>query len=246
VPVYTVPASQPNVKVKLDNIQTALAAAFSAVPIPDDAQPAVGTDGNLVAWQPSSDSMWEFYRLTRQSDGWHTVYGGKMTSVSTSPGFYNGAQRRWGATATSLALLGGLVRLDELRAGRIDHALAIALPEIKANVFSWPAQRTDGTSLDPDAIPEGTRFRVDPSVDLSKRTMSPIVRMLAVAAQQYGMIVRDGGSNFAFYGEDPTPTGTNPYLGPNGFFGGQYIGPQLGSQFPWKRLQATQTWLISE
>jgi hypothetical protein len=187
--------------------------------------------------------MWEFYRLTRQEDGWHTGHGGRMSDVSKSPGFYAGAQRRWGASASSLPLLGGLVRLDELREGHIDHALAMAVPAVKANVFAWPAQRTDGTSLDPSAIPEGLRFRLHPGLDLSKLHLSPVVRMLAEAAQKYGIIVRDGGSNVAFYGEDPTPTGTNPY--PE-LFGGRYINQVLISEFPWTRLYVPRAWLIDE
>jgi hypothetical protein len=245
-PVYTVPADQPAVPVTLDNTQSSLADAFAAVPIPGGARPAAGTDGNMVVWQPSTDTMWEFYRASLQPDGWHTVYGGRMTDVSTSPGFFAGANRRWGATATSLPLLGGLIRLDELEAGHIDHALAIALPEVKANVYSWPAQRTDGSSFHPNAIPEGARFRFSPGLDLDKLEMSPVVRMLAEAVQKYGMIVRDGGSNVAFYGEDPTPTGANPYLGEDGYYGGGYIDQLLTREFPWQRLRATATWLIRE
>jgi hypothetical protein len=240
-PVYTVPANQPMVRVKLDNVQVPLQQAFEQVPLPANAVPAAGTDGHLVVWQPSSDTMWEFWRLTNQQDGWHTVYGGRITSLSTSPGHYQSPYPRWGATATSLPLLGGLMRLSELRAGRIDHALAMALPELRQSAWSWPAQRSDGSSTDPSAIPEGARFRIDPNLDLSRLQMSPIVRQMAEAAQRYGIVVRDGAGSVAFFGEDPTPTGTNPYAGPNGFFGGRYINQLLRDQFPWDHLQVLQT-----
>lgn len=238
-PVYTVGAAQPLVRVKLDNVQTELQAAFEAVPIPDHARPAVGTDGHMVVWQPSTDTMWEFWVASRQADGWHARYGGRMHSVSTNPGYYTD-HPRWGATATSLPLLGGLMRLDELAAGRIDHALALALPELRAGAWSWPAQRSDGSSLNPKAIPEGARFRIDPALDLRKLPMSPIVRAMAVAVQRYGMVVRDGGGAVAFYAEDPTPTGTNPFLGRTGLFGGRYITTML-RQFPWAHLQVLRT-----
>ena len=42
------------------------------------------------------------------------------------------------------------------------------------------------------------------------------------------------------YGEDPTPTGTNPYAGPNGWFQGKSPAT-LMQQFPWSRLQALKT-----
>ena len=168
-----------------------------------------------------------------------------MTDVSQSPGYFP-KPPGWGATATGLPLLGGLIRISELRAGQIPHALSIALPEPRAGIYAWPAQRTDGTSNDPAALPEGTRLRIDPSVDLSKLPMSPFVRILATAAQQYGMIVTERGGAVAFYAEDPTPTGSNPYWpAPDGFFGGKYPN-QLLQQFPWSYLQVVRAPLFTE
>ena len=60
--------------------------------------------------------------------------------------------------------------IDELKAGVIPHALALNIPWAKPNVYSWPAQRTDGRSTDPNAIPEGARFRLDPTVDSPRST----------------------------------------------------------------------------
>jgi hypothetical protein len=249
-PVYTVGAGQPTVRVTLDKDNSDdLQAAFDAVPIPPLARPADGSDRHMVVWQPATDTMWEFWRTRLRSDGWHALYGGRIMNVSQSPGHYravrspSGIQEehpRWGATATSLPLLGGLMRIDELEAGRVDHALAIALPEIRAGVYSWPAQRTDGESSRPSAIPEGARFRIDPNLDLSRIQMSPMVRAMAVAAQDYGIVVRDGAGAVTFFAEDPTPTGHNPFLGRTGLFGGRYISEQLRA-FPWEHLQVLKT-----
>jgi hypothetical protein len=134
------------------------------------------------------------------------------------------------------------MRVSEIQSGRIDHALAIAIPEARARVFSWPAQRTDGTVDSTTAIPEGTRFRLPASLNLDAMPMSPLVRMMAKAVQKYGMVVRDKGGSVAFYGEDPTPTGVDPYYGPTGFFGGKYPSTLL-AQFPWASLQVLQTQL---
>jgi hypothetical protein len=81
------------------------------------------------------------------------------------------------------------------------------------------------------------RFRVDPRLDIAALHLPPIVRMLAEAAQRYGLVVRDKSANVTFYAEDPTPLGSNPYAGPAGFFGGQYPN-RLLERFPWSRLQA--------
>jgi hypothetical protein len=48
--------------------------------------------------------------------------------------------------------------------------------------------------------------------------------------------VRDQASEPVFYGQDPTPTGTNPHSGTDGFFDGESPA-QLLSSFPWSHLQ---------
>jgi hypothetical protein len=241
-PVYTVGLMQKTVRVQLDNAPWGadLQAAWQRVPIPANAQPAAGTDGTMVVWQPSTDTMWEFWQASKRADGWHSNWGGRMTSVSRNPGYYLPPHPDWGSTATSLPFLGGLIRISDLRAGHIDHALAVSIPEPRAGVWSWPAQRTDGTLNSPTAIPEGTRFRLDPSLNIDALGLDPTTRMIAKAVQRYGMVVRDRGGAFAFYGEDPTPTGTDPYGGPSGFFGGLWPN-QLIYRFPWGAIQALQT-----
>ena len=232
-PVYTVGAHEQTVRVTLDKRDPGLQAAWERVPIPRGARPAAGTDHTMVIWQPATDTMWELWVARRAADGWHARWGGRMEHVSASPGYYTDPPR-WGATGTSLPALGGMMRLDELRANRIDHALAIALPEVRAAVYSWPAQRTDGSIAGAGAIPAGMRFRLDPSLNLARLRLSPIVRAMARAAQRYGIVVRDRAGAVAFYAEDPTPTGGDPY---GRLFGGRYPSALL-AQFPWAHLQA--------
>ncbi len=242
VPIVTVSGAQPTVRVKLAHSpDAALSSAWGAVPLPPTARPADGTDGDLVLWQPSTDRMWEFWRLERDGDNWQASWGGAIRDVSTSSGVYGpgawpGAKPWWGATASSLALAGGAMTIEQLRAGRIDHALAIAVPDVRAGVFAAPAQRTDGRSPDPLALPEGAHLRLDPRLDLASVRMPPLTREIAVAAQRYGIIVRDFAANIAFFAQDPTATGSNPYAGPNGFFAGGYPS-QLLLSFPWSHLE---------
>jgi hypothetical protein len=240
-PIYTVPVGQPTVYVKEENPTPcpALQTAFSAVPIPPGAQPAAGSDAQLTVWQPSRDRLWEFWRLTRQADGWHARWGGAMERVAESPGYFTssawpGAQYNWGATATSLPLVGGLITLEDLQKGAINHALALSLPASKADVWSWPAQRSDAVATNPGAVPQGTRFRLDPALNIASLGLPKLTRMIAVAAQRYGIVVRDTSGVVDFYGEDPTPSGTNAW---KAAFEGQPVW-QLLSQLPWARLQA--------
>ncbi len=235
-PVYVVESDQPAVRVTLDSYNPALERELASVPIPPEAVPAAGNDRHMVVWQPSTDRMWELWAADKRANGWHARWGGAMSDVSRNPGHFGAVAGtgNWGATATGLPLLGGLVTLKELRRGRVDHALAIAVPEARRDSFVWPAQRDDGVSDASGAIPEGTRFRLDPTLDVEAMSASPFVKMLARAAQKHGIVVRDTSGSVAFFGEDPTPTGTDPW--PAVWQGG-WPNQVLRGQFPWSRLQ---------
>jgi hypothetical protein len=244
-PLYVVGADQPTVHVQLHTgwWGAGLQRAFEKVPIPPRAKPASGPDAHMTVWQPSTDRLWEFFKARKINGAWHANFGGAISRVSRFPGFYSDNAWRglsksyWGATATSLPVIAGTMRLDELKAGVIPHALAMNVPFARPQVYSWPAQRTDGTSSDPTAIPEGARFRLDPRLNIDALHLPRLTKMMAVAAQRYGIIVRDQTAHaVAFFGEDPTPSGTNPYAGAKGYFEGKPPN-ELLRDFPWEHLQ---------
>jgi hypothetical protein len=248
-PFYVVPAKQRKVFVKLDTgswgaqLQEALA---RGVPIPRGAKPAAGTDHHLSIYQPATDTLWEFWKAIHERDGWHASWGGVMQHVSSNPGYFTGSSWpglkapsgwNWGASATSLPVIAGTVRIQELRAGVVPHALALAIPEACARVFTWPAQRTDGYSRAHNCLPEGAHLRLDPTLDLASLHLPRATLILARAAQRYGIIVRDvSHHSVGFYAQDPTPTGTNPYVGAHGLYGGLRPWSFL-PQFPWSSLE---------
>jgi hypothetical protein len=243
VPIYTVGAQQPTVQVQLDSQfpAPALRSAFEAVPLPPGARPSGGTDGHLVVWQPSSDRLWEFWRLRRTPEGPQASWGGAMRDVSTNPGVYGpeawpGAGPYWGASATSLSIAGGVITLEDLERGEINHALAMPIPEVRAGVYSSPAKRGDGESTDPLALPEGAHLRLDPDLDIAALHLPRTTRLIAEAAQRYGLFVRDGASVVKLIAQDPVTAPKNPYLGLDGYFEGKYPS-QLLASFPWDRLQ---------
>ncbi len=245
VPIYTVGADQPVVKVTLEPEgvlrSPALQSAWDAVPLPMDAKPAAGGDEHLVVWQPSTDRLWEFWHLEQTAGGWQAAWGGAIKNVSSDSGAYGpkawrGATTRWGASGTSLSIAGGLITLEDLEKGHINHALALAVPDTRSGVYASPAERADGSHTEASSLPEGAHLRLEPGLDLAALHLPRLTLMMAEAAQRYGIIVRDTASSVAFYAQDPTPTGTNPYAGPQGYFEGKSAGQQLAS-FPWSHLQ---------
>jgi hypothetical protein len=241
VPIYTVPADEPTIRVKLDASATTLQEAWDAVPLPADAKPAAGTDHHLVVWQPSTNRMWEFWDLVHTAEGWQAGWGGAMQNVSSSSGTYGpeswpGARSFWGASASTLPIAGGLITLEDLQMGRINHVLALGVPNIRAGVYTSPAQKTTGRSANPLSLPEGARLRLDPSLDLAALHLPRFTLILAKAAQRYGLVLRDTTGEVNFYGQDPTPTGMNPYTGPHGYYEGK-TSQELLAAFPWTHLQ---------
>jgi hypothetical protein len=247
VPVYRVGAGRPRVRVELRSRPErrplpALRRAWRRVPLPRLPAPASGTDRPLVVWQPSSDKLWEFWGMKRELDGgWKAAWGGAIDDVSGSSGAYGprawrGATGAWGASASGLSIVGGLITFGDLERGRIDHALAMSIPEVRADEYSLPARRTDGASRDPLALPEGAHLRLDPDLDLDSLDLPRPTLMLAEAAQRYGIVVRDRAGTVVFYGQDPTPTGSDPYNGPGGYYEGLTAGAIM-AEFPWDRLQ---------
>lgn len=243
--IYTVDPLQGRVDLRWDDCQGkghvptgiyGTTGQFVSVPMPSDAVPASGTDAALSLYQPSSDTLWSFWKVRKLTDGWHACWGGRMEQASTNPGFFGGG---FGTTATSLAVEGGLVNIKDVQAGSIDHALSLVVVDAASyDNFSWPAQRSDGADASADAIPEGTRFRLNPAVDVDSLALHPIAKMVAKAAQKHGFIVSDKGGAVSVQAEGGTGvqgvTGANPW---DTLLGGK-PSYSIMTNFPWSQLQA--------
>jgi len=212
---------------------------FVDVPIPATAVPASGTDAGLAIYSPVTDQVWSFWEAKHLADGWHACWGGRIDSASTSPGYFTNG---FGASASGLSAEGGAITVRDIESGSINHAMSLAIPSpAKATLFSWPAQRSDGNALSTSNIPEGTRFRLDPSINVAAiPSMTRIGRMIAVAAQKYGFIVTDQAGAVSVVTESGNTvkalTGTNPW---DGLLAGtpDYL---VMKNFPWTGTQAVQ------
>jgi CubicO group peptidase (beta-lactamase class C family) len=212
-----------------------LAAQFKAVPIPSFAEPAGGDDSEMTVYQPSSDTMWEFWRAKKTKTGeWHACWGGRMDHVSKSSGVW---PKPFGATATGLPFAGGQITPEELEAGEIKHVMGIALVQADRS-YTPPAVRSDGTGCCGDlCIPEGARFRLDPKVKVDDLKMHPVGKIIARAAQNYGFVVWDKAGTTSLRAKNPksyTLTGgKDPYC--------KLFAPRdqwtVLDGFPWDRLQ---------
>ena len=210
---------------------------FSQVPIPADAVPAPGSDGHLAVYDPGRDSLWEFWIASKDDAGaWQACWGGRIDGVRSAKGQH---KPPYGVGAAGLATAGYMVRLEEARAARIDHAMGLVVMEA-APGHGYPANRDDGNSSHPGAVQEGMRLRLDPSVDIDRLPMNTLGKAIARAAQKYGFIVCDKGGAVAVMAETggrwEKRTGTNPW-GSLGYGGEAY---QALRGFPWDKIQVIE------
>ncbi len=242
-PVYTASSSTPTTRVQVWDCQNkgyidpALQAQWTAVPIPAYATPSVGTDGEMTIYQPSSNTMWEFWQTRKVNGQWQACWGGQMLNTPLSNGIW---PHPYGTTATGLPFMGGQVTAEELKSGVINHAIGIALvDQASYTTFSWPAQRSDGWNPTnaPNRIPEGTRFRLDPSINVDALNMTPVGKMIAKAAQKYGFVDWDTAGSISIRFENAlsyTQLGQpDPYVA---LFNG-VPSYKILANFPWDKLQ---------
>jgi hypothetical protein len=208
-------------------------ALMEAVPIPSDAAVPTDSDASVVVWQPSTDTVWEIWKTRRVNGQWQACWGGKLDHASKSIGTYPWP---YGASASGISQLAGLITPEELAAGSIDHALALGVVNTRRGQFVWPANRTDGRSNAPSSIPEGTRLRLDPTIDIRALHLTPIGRMVARALQKYGAFVRESAGSVTVYAQNAlswvNAGKPDPYAG---FYGGRPHWAQLDG-IPWDRL----------
>ncbi len=242
-PVFIAAADAPTTKVSYSNCQnkafpeTALEAQWEQVPLPSYAVHADGVDREMTIYQPSTNTIWEFWMARKVSGQWQACWGGRMQATATNAGTW---PHPYGTTATGLPFLGGQITAEELTRGEIRHAIGISLVETEASgVVSWPANRSDGKNpkLAPNRIPQGLRFRLDPGVNVDALGMSDAGKIIARAAQKYGFVVWDRAGAVSIRAQNPrsyTALGKiDPYIA---LFGGKPSYAILDG-FPWERLQ---------
>jgi hypothetical protein len=242
-PVFIAGANLGTVSVAYSNCQgkvhpeTSLEQQWAAVPMPSYAVPADGSDAEMTVYQPSTNTLWEFWGAQQVNGKWQACWGGRMDDARVSDGTW---APPYGVTATGLPFLGGQVTAEELRRGEIRHAIGIALVDAEdAAIFSWPASRSDGENIGAAAnrIPEGLRFRLDPSIDVDALPMGRSGKIIAKAAQKYGFVVWDKAGAISIRVQNPqsyTARGeSDPYVA---LFDGAPSYAVLDG-FPWQRLQ---------
>ena len=186
-----------------------------SVPIPDEAMSDPGSDHHLAIIDWRTNTVWDMFYAIKQPDGsWMSATGMKY-SLNGSGVFRtedlnveNGESVHFHGPgrAAGVPIIAGLILLDEVKAGEINHKIAAGIRFNAFQEFVFPAAWTDGNVI--GAIPEGSVIQLDPNLDLSKFNLLPGEIVIARALQKYGMVnVDNAGGNClyaqGFYKEKP-------------------------------------------
>jgi hypothetical protein len=112
------------------------------------------------------------------------------------------------ADAAGLPIFPGLARFDEVKRGRIDHALRFTVSRTR-RAYVYPARHFASDLTDPTLPPMGLRLRLKPGFDT--RPYPRQARIVLEALKRYGMIVADNGSDWYISGA-PDPRWSNDQL----------------------------------
>jgi hypothetical protein len=112
------------------------------------------------------------------------------------------------ADAAGLPILPGLARYDEVKRGRIDHALRFTVSRSR-RAYVYPARHFASDLTDPSLPPMGLRLRLKAGFDT--RPFPRQARIVLEALKRYGMIVADNGSDWYLSGA-PDPRWSNDQL----------------------------------
>ena len=151
-------------------------------------------DKHAIVVDRSDCKLYETW-LTRVRDGHWRAGSGATWKLSSNRLRPNG----WtSADAAGLPILPGLLRWNEVRAGKVDHAIRFTT-DATAAAHVWPARHHAGSGPASRLPPMGARFRLRASYDASR--LGVHARVVVRAMKKHGLVLADNGSPWFFQGE---------------------------------------------
>ncbi len=192
IPYTTVPRGQRRVPVSFEYADESDRGPY---PIPRDApiEGGRGSDGDrhVIVVDRSRCKLYELFAARPVNGGrsWRAGSGAvwSLRSNRLRPAGWTSAD------AAGLPIRPGLARYDEVRRGRIDHALRFTVSRSR-RAYVYPARHFASSLTDPDLPPMGLRVRLKASFDTSRFPRQS--RIVLNALKRYGMIVADNGSDW--------------------------------------------------
>ena len=153
-------------------------------------KPNLDSDRHGIVVDPVNRKLYEFYRLTKTDAGWKAEQASifDLSSNKLRPDGWTSSD------AAGLPIFPSIVRYDELKRGKIEHALRATFSKTR-RAYVYPATHFASRHTDENLPRMGERFRLRQDFDTSKFT--PEVRMILEALKRYGMLNADNGIDWA-------------------------------------------------
>jgi hypothetical protein len=152
-----------------------------------------GGDMHILVIEQGTCALYETWSSTFVGPGWHAGSGAKfdLGSNALRPDGWTSAD------AAGLPVLPGLVKVAEVQAGAVNHAIRFTAAKSQSG-YIHPATHDAGSS-GTTLPPMGLRMRLKASFDLS--TFSGPSLVILTAMKRYGIILADNGSNWYISGD---------------------------------------------
>jgi hypothetical protein len=195
IPFNVVDSSHPKI-----NLTFTYSAESDHVPYPFGADTSIeggsgaGGDRHAIMIDQGTCILYELYNASYNGAGGSTAGSGATWNLGAN------ALRPAGwtsADAAGLPIFPGLLRLEEVQAGRVQHAIRFTAQQTDRS-FIWPARHQAGAASNSSLPPMGARFRLRAGYSISP--FSAATQVVLTAMQRYGLILADNGSNWYFQG----------------------------------------------
>jgi hypothetical protein len=192
IPFTTVSKKQKRVKVSFEYADESDRGPY---PIPKNAPIEGGSssdgDRHVIVVDRDRCLLYELYSAYPQNGGatWRAGSGAifNLKSNKVRPAGWTSAD------AAGLPILPGLARYEEVRDGKIDHALRFTVSRSR-RAYIYPARHFASSNTDPDLPAMGQRLRLKAGFDTSGYPRQ--ARVVLNALKRYGMIMADNGSDW--------------------------------------------------
>jgi hypothetical protein len=174
--------------------------------------PPVGnfSDNHLCIIDTNKMLEWDMWAARKNKDGNWTTGLGAVTDLNNT-----GVEKPWyeqknefdahRSRAGGFPLIAGLIRPDEIKAGKIEHALVFAYQRGRSEFFLPPASTAQATVNEMNnkiGIPMGGRIQLDPTIDVDTLKLNRAGKIIAKTLQEYGAFDGDYAGAAVLYADN--------------------------------------------
>ena len=162
-------------------------------PIPRNVHVEGGSDRHALLVDRDACRLYELFDLQGRPGAWSAGSGATWNLRSNRL-----RAKGWtSADAAGLPILPLLARHQEVKRGRIDHALRVTVSRSR-RAYVYPARHHASSDTDPSLPRMGERLRLKANLDIANLPRQ--ARVVATALKRYGLIVADNGSDWYISG----------------------------------------------